>query len=154
MPEYFPAHQLLIGGFPVTLVVQDSFGERGTQDFTIQICPDVFASTGSMKAARESQTATLLNDGRVLVTGGSDPNGASIATAELFDPSTDTFTPTGSMAAARATECGTTVAWCLNVSCTQGSLCGIHPPPATYIECVVGGCGDIITSSYCTSCSA
>ena len=36
-------------------------------------------------------TATLLSDGTVLLAGGSDANGA-VQTAELYDPSTDTFT--------------------------------------------------------------
>jgi hypothetical protein len=44
-------------------------------------------------------TATLLLDGRVLVVGGApDPN----ASAELFDPTTGTFTPVGSLAIPRA----------------------------------------------------
>jgi len=43
-----------------------------------------------MTTARANHTATLLLDGRVLIVGG-DPSG----TAELFDPVTGAFTPTG-----------------------------------------------------------
>ena len=41
-------------------------------------------------------TATRLNDGRVLITGGEAP-GFAVATAEIFDPATETFVETGSM---------------------------------------------------------
>jgi len=43
-----------------------------------------------MVAQRGYHTATLLPDGTVLLAGGSDANGA-VQTAELYDPSTDTF---------------------------------------------------------------
>ena len=59
-----------------------------------------FIPTGSMTTARELHTATLLGDGKVLIAGGSD--GVDyLKTAELFDPSTGTFTATASMNAAR-----------------------------------------------------
>ncbi len=54
-----------------------------------------------MTSAREGHTATLLHDGRVLLVGGNDLGSHAIATAELYDPATGTFTPTGSMAIAR-----------------------------------------------------
>jgi len=70
----------------------------------------IFTSTGEMSSPREYQTATLLNNGTVLVSGG-DANGYStalddvslnvLATSELYNPATGTFTPTGSMANAR-----------------------------------------------------
>jgi Galactose oxidase, central domain len=59
-----------------------------------------FGSVGSMSTGRELHTATLLSDGKVLITGGSDGSTA-LATAELFDPSTGNFTATGSLATAR-----------------------------------------------------
>jgi hypothetical protein len=49
-----------------------------------------FTATGDMTTARVGHTATLLLDGRVLIVGG-DKTG----TAELYDPATGTFTPTG-----------------------------------------------------------
>jgi len=62
-----------------------------------------FTPTGSMNTTRAGQTATLLNNGTVLMAGGGPcPNGGCLlATAELYDPATGTFTPTGSMNTAR-----------------------------------------------------
>ena len=60
-----------------------------------------FSPTGSMTTARDVHTATLLLDGRVLITGGDDRFRHPLASAELYDPKTGTFSPTGSMKAAR-----------------------------------------------------
>ena len=60
-----------------------------------------FAATRPMAVARGSHTATLLADGRVLITGGTDIGTRSLASAELYDPKTGRFAATGSMAAAR-----------------------------------------------------
>lgn len=60
-----------------------------------------FSLTGSMGVGRADQTATLLDDGEVLIAGGDDLSGA-LATAELYDPKAGTFRPTGAMTTARA----------------------------------------------------
>jgi hypothetical protein len=62
-----------------------------------------FTSTVSaMNIARTSHTATQLISGKVLITGGLDPNGNPLNSAEVFDPTAGTFTYTsGSMHAAR-----------------------------------------------------
>ncbi len=62
-----------------------------------------FTPTGSMNNARCLHTATLLNDGMVLIAGGtsSTATNAPISDAELYDPRTGTFTPTGSLNNAR-----------------------------------------------------
>jgi hypothetical protein len=61
-----------------------------------------FTQTGSMTVARFRHTATLLQDGRVLIVGGV-PADSSIptSTAELYDPATGVFTATGGMTTAR-----------------------------------------------------
>jgi Kelch motif len=66
--------------------------------------PGAFIATGSMVHPRLSHTATLLNDGRVLITGGfTYPAGNEpLRQAELYDPATGTFSPTGSMSIARS----------------------------------------------------
>ena len=66
-----------------------------------------FAPAATMGRARSHHTATLLRSGRVLVAGGGDGGfaalfqGESTSTAEVYDPETNAFAPTGSMATAR-----------------------------------------------------
>jgi Kelch motif/Galactose oxidase, central domain len=69
-----------------------------------------WSSTGSMSTARTDATATMLPDGDVLVAGGCcDPTDPSrgLATAELYDPSTGTWSLTGSMNVPRAGDTAT-----------------------------------------------
>ncbi|HEV2721914.1 MAG TPA: kelch repeat-containing protein, partial [Thermoanaerobaculia bacterium] len=56
-------------------------------------------TSGGLTAARQEHTATLLPNGKVLIAGGG--SSVSLATAELYDPATGFFTLTGSMATAR-----------------------------------------------------
>jgi hypothetical protein len=66
-----------------------------------------FTFTGSMHTARAFHTATLLNNGQVLVAGGLCGNSTQcstspvLASAELYNPSTGTWTVTGSMSTPR-----------------------------------------------------
>lgn len=65
---------------------------------------DTFARVGSMAVPRESHTAVRLNDSRVLVAGGHQGRRDAIelyASAELYDPVTESFTPTGDMSVRR-----------------------------------------------------
>jgi hypothetical protein len=50
------------------------------------------SSTGGLRTPRRKHTATLLPDGKVLVVGGFSTGGsnAPLASAELYDPATDT----------------------------------------------------------------
>jgi hypothetical protein len=83
-----------------------------------------WTATGSMASARIDQTATLLSSGHVLVAGGGGPGPAfnTLATAELYDPTTGTFATTGSMVEARQNQTATLLG--------SGDVL------------VVGGCGD------------
>ena len=69
-----------------------------------------FSVTGSLQVSRFGASATLLGNGKVLFAGGNDasticpsylPACNTLTSAELYDPSTGTFTLTGSMQAAR-----------------------------------------------------
>jgi hypothetical protein len=53
------------------------------------------ASTGNMTVVRFDHAAALLPNGDVLVVGGISRNGIMQPTAELFDPASGRFTPTG-----------------------------------------------------------
>ena len=79
--------------FTIATVVL-SVGSAPAQSFT--------PTTNQMTSPRVLHTATLLDDGRVLITGGFE-----VSTAEIFDPSTgspstDDFIPTGSPVVARS----------------------------------------------------
>jgi hypothetical protein len=128
---------LIAGGSDRTLIAGgvDSTGKISTDkilDSTELYDPKTgtFSPAGSMTTARGSQTATLLSDGRVLIAGGiRTPNvvtgrvliaggvgyaevdgqgGAGVlASAELYDPRTGTFSPAGSMTTARSSQTAT-----------------------------------------------
>lgn len=86
----------------------------------VQFAPDTeaFLPIESLSRARSGHEAVSLQDGRVLILGGS--SSTDEATAEIFDPANDTFTPTGSMHVAR-TECAAVVLENGNVLVTGGS---------------------------------
>jgi len=56
-----------------------------------------FVATGSMATARQGHTATLLPEVKVLVAGGQEASGGSLASAELYDPTLGTWANTGNM---------------------------------------------------------
>lgn len=61
----------------------------------------------SMTARRAAHTATLLNNGKVLIAGGLVGDGGGLSSAEVFDPTTKTFASAVSMKIARASHTAT-----------------------------------------------
>jgi hypothetical protein len=67
-----------------------------------------FVSAGNMIKSRVGHTSTLLQDGRVLITGGrsntssTDPSWTFWSSAEIYDPVSGVFSETGAMTDARA----------------------------------------------------
>ena len=69
------------GGVPL------SPSPKVAQHAGLQQQPSRWVPTGSMNEGRESHTATLLLDGKVLVAGGHS-DGISLNSAEVYDPAT------------------------------------------------------------------
>lgn len=84
---------LVAGGVNVGGVLGESSvsGQRGAEIFNPQT--GAWTAAAAMNRRRHSHSATLLRDGRVLVTGGNDGFG-EIAEAEIYDPVGNTWTPT------------------------------------------------------------
>ena len=84
---------LIAGGFGVSSSTTGPSQTRLASAELFDPAAVTFEPTGSMAIDREGATAVLLNDGRVLITGGNDGQPAS---AETYDPATGKFAPTGS----------------------------------------------------------
>jgi N-acetylneuraminic acid mutarotase len=68
---------------------------------------NAWTQTGPMTMSRLDHTATLQPDGTVLVAGGTRydnkyGNGISLASADIYDPTTNAWTPTGNLSSPRA----------------------------------------------------
>jgi len=61
----------------------------------------VVSAAGQLTVARSVHTSTLLRNGQVLIAGGMQRDEVYLDTAELYDPRTGAFTPTGRMNAKR-----------------------------------------------------
>ena len=97
------------GIFPITLTVTDALNQSSpATPFTVRVAlartAAAFMPTGSLTFERTAHTATLLLDGRVLIAGG------GVASAELYDPTSQTFTATGTMTLAQGARSATLLA--------------------------------------------
>lgn len=96
------------GSFPISVTATDQFQQSSpAADFTITVNLHGFLPTGSMATARRFHTATLLQNGKVLIAGGEDAGQTPFASAELYDPSTGAFSPTGDMTVPRVRHTAT-----------------------------------------------
>lgn len=90
--------EVLVAGGVITVTNNDTYlAQAELYDPTT----GKFTATGSMTTARSLHSATLLDDGTVLIAGGEDGNRAALSSAEIYNPATGIFTATGSMTAAR-----------------------------------------------------
>jgi parallel beta-helix repeat protein len=84
---------LITGGITGTSIASNATASAELFDPTTNTST---ALASTMTSARNQHTATLLNNGLVLIAGGStNGNGDGISSAELFDPSNNTFTALG-----------------------------------------------------------
>lgn len=76
-----------------TLVVTNTASSTASAEITVPLYTSTFA-TNTMASARQGAAVALLGNGKVLVAGGSSANTAAsgLDTAEIFDPSTGTWT--------------------------------------------------------------
>ena len=88
---------VLIAGGNANLLASDSLTSAELYNPTT----GTFTPTGSMNVGHNFHTATLLDNGKVLIAGGITDNNAAISTAELYDPATGTFSLTGNMNSGR-----------------------------------------------------
>jgi hypothetical protein len=99
------------GGFGLPFLGQGIAGSEVYDPAT-----NSFSATGAMGTPRYAHTATLLPNGKVLIVGGFSTADVGaytenvLLTAELYDPATGAFTPTGSLGAARGGHTATLLA--------------------------------------------
>lgn len=91
------------------VVVSDNYNRSVASNvatITIKGVSGTFVNTGTPNLARDCHTATLLQNGMVLIAGGRSGNN-TLSSAELYDPTTGTFTLTGSLLTARCDHSAT-----------------------------------------------
>ena len=85
------------------VAVSDNYNRNITSNvatLTIKGVSGTFVNTGTPSIARNCHTATLLQNGMVLIAGGRNGN-TVLSSAELYDPTTGNFTATGSLVTSR-----------------------------------------------------
>jgi len=94
-----PDGRVLVVGGNARLLVVGGNGRLPTSAEVWDPATASFSPAGSLAEARYDHTATLLPDGRVLVTGGEigKPSKRGAHSAEVWDPTTAAFSPAGSL---------------------------------------------------------
>jgi len=85
-------------GYVKTTVVEAELYDPGT---------GTWSTTGNLATPREGHSATLLNNGKVLVAGGYNSSAGRLDSAELYDPDTGTWSTTGNLVTARSSHTAT-----------------------------------------------
>lgn len=92
---------ILVGIFIISLTISEIPKLPPTYDNKFQV-----VQAGEMSIRRTVHQATILNSGKVLITGGA---GAAGATAEIYDPSTSSFKPVANMKTSRFSHVAVTL---------------------------------------------
>lgn len=112
--------QVLIAGGKADLIPS---GAYNSAEIYYPIARTFMVLFAALTTAREGHSATLLNSGQVLLTGGDLPGTGSLNSAEIYDPVAGTFTAiSGTLAAARACHSATLMNGGNYVSETDGNI--------------------------------
>jgi uncharacterized delta-60 repeat protein len=90
------------GTYQLSVSVQSPTGANASASRTLSVVANQFLPDAHTSRQRFGHALTTLSDGRVLVAGGDDTKGAAQPSADLYDPYSGTWAPTGPMAALRA----------------------------------------------------
>jgi hypothetical protein len=84
------------GSYNVIATINNANYLGGATNTLVVVPPTSFVNGSPLSAARSGHIATMLPNGKVLVAGGVGSSGP-LSSAELYDPATGTWTPTGTM---------------------------------------------------------
>ncbi|MEO0422568.1 MAG: kelch repeat-containing protein [Pseudomonadota bacterium] len=112
---------VLVGEFELSVSVTDAQGRTAEASANVEVLEDAFVKDLRDPTSRSLHTATLLNDGRVLIVGGDvgipvvpganfpqvSPQSRVTSTVEMFDPTTETWALSQSLPSPRSQHTAT-----------------------------------------------